>query len=43
MLQLRKINKSKVLESIKSGKIDAADASFSNFIDTILLKLNADC
>lgn len=39
MLQLSKNDKNKVLDSIKSGKIDAADVTFSNLIDTILLKM----
>jgi hypothetical protein len=39
MLQLSKKDKEKVLESIKSGCIDAADISFPNLIDTIVLKM----
>lgn len=39
MLQLSKNNKNKVLEAIKIGKIDAADVSFPNLIDTIILKM----
>ncbi|MFC0906651.1 transposase [Clostridium sp. MT-14] len=39
MLQLSKNNKNKVLESIKCGNIDAADVSFPNLIDTIILKM----
>ncbi|MHC6178292.1 hypothetical protein ACYUJ6_03930 [Clostridium sp. JNZ X4-2] len=39
MLQLSKNDKSKVLESIKSENIDAADVSFPNLIDTIILKM----
>lgn len=39
MLQLSKNDKNKVLEAIKSGNIDAADVSFPNLIDTIILKM----
>ena len=39
MLQLSKNDKNKVLEAIISGKIDAADVSFPNLIDTIILKM----
>lgn len=39
MLQLSKNNKKKVLENIKCGSIDAADVSFPNFIDSIVLKM----
>ncbi|MBV1820942.1 hypothetical protein [Clostridium cochlearium] len=39
MLQLSKNDKNKVLEAIKTGKIDAADISLPNFIDTIILKM----
>lgn len=39
MMQLSKKDKEKVLESIKKGKIDAADISFPNLIDTIVLKM----
>lgn len=39
MLQLSKNNKNKVLEAIKKGCIDAADMSFPNLIDSIVLKM----
>lgn len=39
MLQLSKNAKEKVLEAIKTGSIDAADISFPNLIDTIVLKM----
>lgn len=39
MLQLSKNDKNKALEAIKAGKIDAADVSFPNLIDTIILKM----
>lgn len=39
MLQLSKNDKEKVLEAIKSGIIDAADISFPNLIDNIVLKM----
>jgi hypothetical protein len=39
MLQLSKNDKNKVLEALKAGKIDLADLSFPNFIDTIILKM----
>lgn len=39
MLQLSKNDKNKVLEAIKCGEIDAADLSFPNLIDTIILKM----
>lgn len=39
MLQLSKNDKNKVLSAIKEGKIDAADVSFPNFIDAIILKM----
>lgn len=39
MLQLSKNNKNKVLENIKCGSIDAADVSFPNLIDGIVLKM----
>ena len=39
MLQLSKNDKNKVLEAIKAGTIDAADISFPNLIDTIVLKM----
>ena len=39
MLQLSKNDKNKVLEDIKAGTIDAADISFPNLIDTIMLKM----
>jgi hypothetical protein len=39
MLQLWKKDKEKVLGSIKAGAIDAADISFPNLIDTIVLKM----
>ena len=39
MLQLSKNDKNKILESIKCGEIDAADLSFPNLIDTIILKM----
>lgn len=39
MLQLSKNDKKKVLESIKCGSIDAADVTFPNLIDTIVLKM----
>ena len=39
MLQLSKNDKNKVLEAIKRGEIDAADLSFPNLIDTIMLKM----
>jgi hypothetical protein len=39
MLQLCKKDKEKVLEAIKAGAIDAADVSFPNLIDTIVLKM----
>lgn len=40
MLKSCRQNNQKVLESIKNGKIDAADISFSNFIDDIILKMS---
>lgn len=39
MLQLSKNYKEKVLEAIRNGVIDAADISFPNLIDTIVLKM----
>lgn len=39
MLQLSKNDKNRVLEAIKCGDIDAADLSFPNLIDTIILKM----
>jgi hypothetical protein len=39
MLQLCRNDKEKVLEAIKAGSIDAADVSFPNLIDTIILKM----
>ncbi|WP_217302080.1 transposase [Clostridium sp. 001] len=39
MLQLSQNDKNEVLKAIKSGKIDAADVSFPNLIDTIILKM----
>jgi hypothetical protein len=39
MLQLSKKDKEKVLEAIKAGAIDAADISFPNLIDSIVLKM----
>ncbi|MHC6179179.1 hypothetical protein ACYUJ6_04895 [Clostridium sp. JNZ X4-2] len=39
MLQLSKNNKKKVLENIKCSSIDAADVSFPNLIDSIVLKM----
>lgn len=39
MLQLSKNDKNKVLKAIKTGKIDAADVSFPNLIDTIILRM----
>lgn len=39
MLQLSKNDKNKTLEAIKCGEIDAADLSFPNLIDTIILKM----
>ena len=40
MLKSCRQNNQKVLESIKNAKIDAADISFSNFIDDIILKMS---
>lgn len=39
MLQLSKNDKNQVLDAIKIGKIDAANLSFPNLIDTIILKM----
>ncbi len=39
MLQLSKKDKEKVLEGIKNGKIDSADISYPNLIDTIALEM----
>lgn len=39
MLQLCKNQKEKILNAIQRGSIDAADVSFPNLIDTILLKM----
>jgi len=39
MLQLSKNDKNRILEAIKVGKIDSADLSFPNLIDTIVLKM----
>ena len=39
MLQLSKNDKNQVLDAIKAGTIDAADISFPNLIDTIVLKM----
>jgi hypothetical protein len=39
MLQLSENNKNRVLELIQAGKIDSADVSFPNLIDTIILKM----
>lgn len=37
MLQLSRNDKEKILEAIKTGTITAADISFPNLIDTIVL------
>lgn len=39
MIQLSSKDKERVLENIKNGNIDAADVSFPNLIDTIILKM----
>lgn len=39
MIQFSKKDKDKVLNAIKEGNIDAADISFPNLIDTIMLKM----
>jgi len=39
MIQLSSKDKKRVLENIKNGTIDAADVSFPNLIDTIILKM----
>ena len=39
MMQFSKKDNEKVLKAIKEGKIDAADMSFPNLIDTIVLKV----
>jgi hypothetical protein len=39
MIQLSSKDKEIVLEDIKNGTIDAADVSFPNLIDTIILKM----
>lgn len=39
MIQLCQKDKEKVLETIRSGKIDAAEMSFPNLIDDIILTL----
>ncbi len=39
MIQLSSKDKERVLENIKNGTIDAADVSFPNLIDTIILKM----
>lgn len=39
MLQLSKNDKNEVLKALKAGKIDAADVSFPNLIDTIVLQM----
>ena len=39
MLQLSKNDKDMVLDAIKTGNIDAADISFPNLIDSIVLKM----
>ena len=41
MIQFSKKDKEKVLNAIKESKIDAADISFPNLIDTIMLKMMA--
>ena len=40
MIQISKNEKEKVLEAIKKGKIDAADISLPNLIDSILLAMH---
>ena len=39
MIQICQKNKDKVYEAIRTGKIDAAEMSFPNLIDDILLTL----
>jgi|GEM_PF-3606542 len=39
MIQFSKKDNEKVLNVIKEGKIDSADISFPNLIDTIVLKM----
>ena len=39
MIQFSKKDKDKVLNATKEGNIDAADISFPNLIDTIMLKM----
>ncbi|WP_297430703.1 transposase [Clostridium sp.] len=39
MIQFSKKDNEKILKAIKEGKIDSADISFPNLIDTILLKM----
>ena len=39
MIQICRKDKEKVYEAIRSGKIDAAEMSFPNLIDDILLTL----
>ena len=38
-MQISKKDKKRVLEAIKQGKIDAADLSFPNLIDAMILKM----
>ena len=39
MIQISKKDKEKVIEAIRKGTIDAADVSFPNLIDSIILKM----
>ena len=39
MIKITKENKNKVIETIKEGRIDAAEISRPNFIDEIILKM----
>ncbi|SHH87103.1 hypothetical protein SAMN02745135_02486, partial [Caloranaerobacter azorensis DSM 13643] len=40
MMQISRKDKEKIIESIKNGRIDAADISFPNLIDDIIMKMN---
>jgi len=42
MIQITKKDKEKVLEAIRKGTIDAADVSFPNLIDAIILKMKRE-
>ena len=42
MIQISAKDKEKVLEAIRQGKIDAADVSYPNMIDAMILKMKQE-